>query len=70
LNPASEYVSIKFQNTIKFIIITGINGSEYLKINPNETNCQIDISSLPTGIYFITIDTGDKVENKKLIIVR
>jgi PKD repeat protein len=69
-NPAADNISVYSHNTIKSIIITGANGKELLITYPNDTNHQIDVSNLPSGIYFIIIDEGDKLLRKKLLIAK
>ena len=67
-NPANEFVNISNSvDNFNYQIIS-INGSiiESEKVEGNKTT--IDISEMNNGVYFIKINTNDKIIIKKLII--
>lgn len=70
-NPASGKVNLHVQNNMgtEFeMIITDILGKTVLKSNFVSNDIVLDISSLTSGIYMITLDDGNTKINKKLII--
>lgn len=69
-NPAFDKISIYSQKNIKSVLITGVNGNEIIKTYPRNISKDIDVSYLPSGIYFIIIDTGEELARKKLIITK
>ena len=47
--------------------IYDLNGQEIKKQNLNELKTQIDISCLPSGIYFLKLVSTTRIETKKII---
>jgi PKD repeat protein len=69
-NPASDKISIYYHSNIESIIITEVNGKELLRTCSKSLSDVIDVSNLPSGIYIITIDTGNELAKKKLVITK
>lgn len=65
-NPAKNQLKIKSLSPIKQITISDVSG-RLLIINQNTDN-QINISNLRSGIYFVKIQTSDKIITKKLLV--
>lgn len=63
-NPATDYVKIngEFDKATLF----DVNGQSLMKT----TERVITVSNLPSGIYILKIETGKKVETKKLVVKR
>lgn len=76
-NPANNNLTIELnsdKNTSVSVEVTDINGRVYLSenipVNSGENKSVINISSLSSGIYFVSIDNGEIVTNKKLVVLR
>jgi len=66
-NPASDFISIKFDIDEKFNVnITTIDGEQIIakQIIPDE---KIDISGLFKGLYLLRIDSKGKTQHRKFI---
>ena len=67
-NPASNMLELNFTHqSNKTITVTDVQGKVYMQFISNQTNQQIDISTLPQGFYFIRVDDENGVSTKKLI---
>ncbi len=66
-NPAEDYLNIETPNgtPLQSIIIYNLQGRELLSVQ--QTNQQIDISSLNAGMYLVTVKTSDGINSYKLI---
>lgn len=72
-NPVLNELNIKLENEITFDnsqikIFSGL-GNEIVLPNPviNENNIQLNVSSLPQGLYYISVSSLGKVERMKFI---
>ena len=72
-NPAKDQVTISLDNTeeiIATINVIDVLGKQVIRLNKvNEITKSVDISSLNAGIYFIEIETQNKLEFKRKLIV-
>jgi len=69
-NPVSTELCIALKNNvgkIDKIRINDISGKELLLLNISEPKTKIDLSSLSSGTYFVSIQTKDKTEVRKFI---
>ncbi len=76
-NPANSNISIEInsnKNSNLAVSVMDINGRIYLKenisVNSGLSKSVLDISSLSSGIYFVAIDNGEIITNKKLVVLR
>ena len=76
-NPASNELTLEIssnKNSLVSIKIMDVNGRVYLtneiSANAGNSKSSIDISSLSAGVYFVAVDNGDFVTNKKLIVLK
>ncbi len=76
-NPANNNLTLELnsnKNSTIFVKTMDINGRVYLaseiSANSGNTKTTIDISSLAAGVYFVAIDDGVVVTNKKLVVLR
>lgn len=74
-NPATDFVSIKFNNSdVKNLNIKILNslGAEIEKIerNTSSNNIELNISDLPTGIYWLAVRNNNFEQKKKIVIIR
>ena len=66
-NPAYNKINIRLpENNVSKITITNINGQILKSVILNQKNT-IDISDLPSGIFFMNINDGRKSTVKKFI---
>jgi hypothetical protein len=72
-NPASDLIQIQFRGysqRISQLAILDVNGSTRIKHtigDPNQLNEQINISNLPTGLYFVRVLVDGKILCDKFI---
>lgn len=69
-NPTNDQLHINGIVGEALCSIFSINGKQMLSQTLNETKQNIDVSSLPAGVYFVTIKQNDLVERKKFVISR
>lgn len=76
-NPANNNLTLDLnsnKNSTVSVQILDINGRVYLaseiSVNSGNTKTSLDISSLAAGVYFVAIDNGNVVTNKKLVVLR
>lgn len=66
-NPASDFINIKSNESIKSIKLYDIKGSLIKTENSSDKTLKLDISSLPKGNYIISTETESGIETKKII---
>lgn len=67
-NPAKDYVNLYIQGNIQSKVrITTITGKTIKLMTLDMENNNIDISELPSGMYFISIEDGEEIITKKLL---
>jgi hypothetical protein len=67
-NPAKDFVTFYIQGNIESKVrISSLTGKtvDYMILEEEEN--EIDVSNLPSGIYFISIEDGEEIISKKLI---
>ena len=68
-NPANDLLRISYNNgTINHISLTNSVGQIVVDEVVNAPNVKIDISKLPKGVYFATIDTPSGTATQKVIV--
>jgi len=65
-NPASSYVRFKTDKTVDAVRF--YNSTGQLELTSDYSASKIDVSALPSGIYFVEILSGDAVARKRLVI--
>ncbi|WP_121049109.1 T9SS type A sorting domain-containing protein [Lacinutrix venerupis] len=63
-NPATDVVNIKTNQTIENVSVFNVNGQKVLEI---ANQSQINISNLPTGMYFLNINTNQSNQTIKIL---
>ncbi len=68
-NPANDKITIETSPSpvISQLSIMNLDGQEVLTRQINQTKTQIDISSLPSGVYFVRVTNDKTVEVGKFI---
>lgn len=71
-NPTTGRVRISgLEDGLKIIRVRTITGELLLsKIVEGTSNLELNLSRLPEAVYLVSIETSDKIINKKLLIVR
>jgi hypothetical protein len=65
-NPSAGTIHILNENSIDELRITNLVGQLVFQSNPKSTNISVNINS--TGIYFVTIASGNVISTKKIMI--
>jgi len=66
-NPAQNYLNVVGQNSIKQVSIVNLSGQVVLQYKGNQTfNQTVSIETLNTGIYFIQVNSNNKMEIYKI----
>ncbi len=70
-NPATSKVTLQMSdstaNTVG-VTVTDVLGKTVAKTTLQGTHCYLDVSSLKSGMYFITLNADGKLATKKLVI--
>ena len=66
-NPVSHSLYIKSVDLVEKLVIYNFIGQEVLKMNPNDLEPRVDMSSLESGVYFVRITTEVETETFKII---
>ncbi|WP_282126118.1 fibronectin type III domain-containing protein [Marinifilum flexuosum] len=67
-NPAKDYVNLFIQGNMKSRVkISSITGKTIKIVTLDVENNTLDVSDLPTGMYFISIEDEEEVITKKLL---
>ena len=69
-NPASKRFTISANETIKEVSMVNISGQVIATIHPNSEKCEIDVSALSEGIYFLRIQNKTGFIFRKVQVVR
>ncbi len=67
-NPAGDFIQIKSNSFIEKLSVRDIAGRLVMVINDFDSSGQMDISSLKSGMYLVSVDNGKSVSTKKLIV--
>ncbi|MEL1242661.1 T9SS type A sorting domain-containing protein [Flavobacterium sp. DGU11] len=70
-NPASSKVTLEMQSGTAnnaSVTVTDVLGKIIVKTTVHATQSDIDVSSLKSGVYFITLNADGKLATKKLVI--
>jgi hypothetical protein len=67
-NPVKQSLTLDIPNEFSCsFVILNFTGEEIMRLKSSEGNT-IDMSSLPNGIYFLRVENGKEVYNKKFIL--
>jgi len=70
-NPATDFINISFNNTSDKIIdlkLYNASGACLKNVMVDEENLRLDVSTLPTGYYYLNIRDDKNIINKKILI--
>jgi hypothetical protein len=66
-NPDSTYVNVYSNTTIQQIQLINAKGRLLQTIKPLTPGYRLQIESLSAGEYFLRIETGNEIVNKKFV---
>jgi serine protease len=67
-NPVQDILKIEFEGeAFDFVIYTTL-GEFVLEGKANQTKNSIDLTTFASGVYFITVKSGDEVVRKKIVV--
>ena len=66
-NPANSEINIQSSEDMKSIRIYNLAGAEVMYITPNTDVLSLNISDLANGLYYMSINYGDKIIVRKVI---
>jgi len=66
-NPANAVLNVSFADNLKSIEVYNAIGQQIIAQYPNKKEVNLDIAGLPSGVYFVKIDTGTKQQTVKII---
>ncbi len=65
-NPVKDYFNISYSKNIQNIAVINMLGQTIFTKNVNATDTQIDMTSLPTGTYFVKVNVDGAVKTIKV----
>ncbi len=68
--PAHNFLYLKTKNNtiIRKIRIVNLSGQTVLNKNTGTKTCHLDVSTVQTGVYILTVYTDDKTISRKITI--
>jgi hypothetical protein len=69
-NPARDIVKIRSDMTINSAELRDASNRVLGSFHPNSKQLSIDVSNLPSGIYFISSKSGDYMETQRIIVIK
>ena len=65
-NPVENVLNISAQEDITGVSIINLVGQEVRRISPNTREIQMDLSQIPSGLYLMKVEFGNKVKTAKI----
>jgi len=66
-NPVTDVITLEYNKTISSITVYNLLGQKVITKEPNISNTQLNMSSLPAGSYIIRISSGNEYGTIKII---
>lgn len=66
--PANGFVHIKTEAPIENIIVSTLSGQEVIIKIPQQNSYNLNLSGIQSGVYFVSIKTGNCIITRKLIV--
>jgi hypothetical protein len=67
-NPVSNFLNISTTEPILSISVFNVLGQKMMESLPNQTSVKLDMSSLPTNLYFVAVKTERGSETFKIMV--
>jgi len=65
---SSNVINVSSKSAINSLSVYNLNGQEVMKLRPNSSSTQINISSLNAGVYILKIQSGNQTTTKKVVV--
>jgi hypothetical protein len=69
-NPTPDILHVQLEGEVKELFVADVTGKILLRVVPAQHKAAIQMSSFPTGIYFLKFFTGTKWEQARFIVSR
>jgi hypothetical protein len=73
-NPARNYLNLEFEDKNEYseFVLMDLKGNEVLVKNLNNSilNYRVDVTSIPSGIYFYQVRSNETVYSGKLSVIK
>ena len=66
-NPVNDILRFNALDAIESVSIYNLLGQEVLRTQPNVSNTEVDMTSLPSGIYVVKVKVGEQFGSYKII---
>ena len=66
-NPVNDVLTIKAQNNVEDIKVFNMLGQMVLRQTPDMRDCQVDLSAMQSGAYFVQVSIGNTVETVRVL---
>lgn len=66
-NPTNGLVTFNNSEVIYEISVTNLLGQEVMELRPEATNVEVDLSSVPTGAYLVSLRTKDAQKTVRIV---
>ena len=66
-NPAKELIYIKGIKDVKTLTITDSRGTQHIRMHNPEISSGVNVSTIPVGVYIMTIETDTQVIHKRFV---
>ena len=63
-----DVVNVSAKSNISNIAVYNTAGQQVMRVNPNGMNAQINVNSLPAGVYMVKIQSGKETLTKKIVV--
>lgn len=69
-NPTSDYILLESDKIMTEVTLTNVNRGIIDVQNPNAKTYTQSLSNLPEGVYFVVVKSNDKVDTKRIILIK
>ncbi len=66
-NPVQDVLHLNAKEAIDAVTVYSITGQQVANVSINQTNTEINISSLASGVYLVKVTSNGNVENLKVV---
>lgn len=66
-NPCPCLLHINSETTVKFVTVYDLSGKQWRNVVADSASLTIDLGDLPTGVYLIQLDFGDKKAVRRIM---
>lgn len=63
-----DLVNIVSKSEINSVAVFNTLGQQMMKLSPNKSETQVNVSSLPAGVYMLRIQSGKELTTKKIVV--